>query len=96
MSKVVETQDVVGNGYGRCTERGAQELPYFPADGETDMFWNQGAYSCPLPLSCYPSRVGLFRLQSLSCVCVLQGKRFPFPYDSLPWSPGRVARTLWT
>ncbi|KAK9840725.1 hypothetical protein WJX81_000409 [Elliptochloris bilobata] len=28
-----------------CTQRSAQELPYFPANGRTDMFWDQGPYN---------------------------------------------------
>ena len=28
--------------YQWCTERMGQELPYFPANGRTDMFWDQG------------------------------------------------------
>ena len=28
--------------YQWCTERMAQELPYFTANGQTDMFWDQG------------------------------------------------------
>ena len=25
-----------------CTQRAGQELPYYPANGRTDMFWDQG------------------------------------------------------
>lgn len=25
-----------------CTERAGQELPFYPANGRTDMFWDQG------------------------------------------------------
>ena len=28
-----------------CAQRAGQELPYYPATGRTDMFWDQGAYS---------------------------------------------------
>ncbi len=27
-----------------CAQRAGQELPYYPATGRTDMFWDQGAY----------------------------------------------------
>ncbi|KAJ9533452.1 hypothetical protein QJQ45_026467 [Haematococcus lacustris] len=30
-----------------CTEQMAQEQPYFPANGRTDMFWDQGAFDWP-------------------------------------------------
>jgi hypothetical protein len=26
-----------------CTQRAGQELPYYPATGTADMFWDQGA-----------------------------------------------------
>ena len=31
--------------YQFCTDAVAQELPFFPANGETDMFWDQGPYN---------------------------------------------------
>lgn len=40
-----------------CAQRAAQELPYFPATGRSDMFWYQGGlrtFSCTcLGLCCY-------------------------------------------
>jgi hypothetical protein len=27
-----------------CTERAGQELPFYPANGRTDMFWDQGDF----------------------------------------------------
>ena len=35
-----------------CAQRAAQELPYFPATGQTDMFWYQGGW--PPYLCCAP------------------------------------------
>ena len=36
--------------YQTCTELMPQEQPFFPANGRTDMFWDQGVWLCPCPL----------------------------------------------
>jgi hypothetical protein len=35
-----------------CTQRVAQELPYFPATGNKDMFWDQGEEAFMLQTIC--------------------------------------------
>ena len=36
--------------YQWCTERCGQELPYYPATGARDMFWDQGLDTMSHPL----------------------------------------------
>ena len=60
-----------------CAQRAAQELPYFPATGRSDMFWYQGssASTCTLALAIAGQQLPLLhrRCKSIKlaqCLCV--------------------------
>ena len=40
-----------------CAQRAAQELPYFPATGRTDMFWYQGWAPLTVTLLAYHTAI---------------------------------------
>ena len=50
-----------------CAQRAAQELPYFPATGRSDMFWYQGRLRT---LSCICTRLRCYITQGLHASCM--------------------------
>ena len=50
-----------------CAQRAAQELPYFPATGRSDMFWYQGGLRT---FSCIRTRLWCYTTQALHAYCM--------------------------
>ena len=49
-----------------CTERAGQELPFYPANGRTDMFWDQGEFALMLAVPRPYSSPTLLRVLGMS------------------------------